>query len=70
MKKFEAISSKHLESLRKDYLANDQFRVVRNALTESPLDKISKPFESKQDNPDLFSIDIKTLPVNDQQHSG
>ena len=70
MKKFEAISSKNLETLRKDYLADPQFRVVRNALSENPLDKISKPFESKQDNPDLFSIDIKTLPVNDQQHSG
>jgi len=70
MKKFEAITPKTLDSLRNDYLNDSQFTVVRNALTESPLEKISKRFESKCDNPDLFSINIKTLPVSDQQHSG
>ena len=70
MKKFEAISAKTLDSLRNEYLEDNQHTIVRNALTENPLDKISKRFEGKTDNPDLFSIDIKTLPVTDQQHSG
>ncbi|MBO7676775.1 MAG: peptidase C1, partial [Erysipelotrichaceae bacterium] len=70
MPKFEAISEKKLAQLNKDYLADNEARIVRNALTENDIGKISKRFESKQDNPNYFSIDIKTLPVNNQEHSG
>ena len=70
MSKFQAISHKQLDLLAKEYAKNEKARVVRNALTENGIGTISKRFEAKVDNPNLFSIDIKTLPVNDQMHSG
>ena len=70
MAKFEAISEKKLAQLNKEYLADNEARIIRNALTENDISKISKRFEAKQDNPNLFSIDIKTLPVTNQEHSG
>lgn len=70
MRKFEAISEKKLNELNKNYLNDNEARIVRNALTENDIHKISKRFESKIDNPNLFSIDIKTLPVTNQERSG
>lgn len=70
MRKFEAISERKLNELNKNYLNDNEARIVRNALTENDIHKISKRFESKIDNPNLFSIDIKTLPVTNQERSG
>ena len=70
MKKFNALNEKKLAELNKEYLGNNTHRIVRNALSENDIGLISKRLEGKIDNPNLFSIDIKTLPVNDQMHSG
>ena len=70
MYKFEAISQKTLAKMNEEYLNDDRSRIIRNALTENPIGKIAKRLEGKTENPNLFSIDIKTLPVSDQMASG
>ncbi len=70
MAKTQEITQKQLNGFKENYLKDDRSRIVRNALTDNPISKISKRFEGKAENPDLFSIDIKTLPVNDQMNSG
>ena len=70
MAKFNALSAAKLAELNKEYLSDDTHRIVRNALCENSITKISKRLEGKSDNPNYFSIDIKTLPVTDQKHSG
>ncbi|MBR2533828.1 MAG: C1 family peptidase [Erysipelotrichaceae bacterium] len=70
MSKFNGISEKMLKEFSDQYLKNDKARVIRNALTENDLSLISKRLEAAEENPNLFSIDIKTMPVNDQMHSG
>lgn len=64
------IELSELETLRKDYLNDTKARVVRNALTNNDISTISNVFEATIDNPNLFSIDIETLPVTNQQASG
>ena len=70
MRKLEAISLKTVTKLNDDYRKDDLSRIVRNALTENPIGKIARPLEGKSENPNLFSIDLKTLPVTDQMASG
>ena len=70
MSKFNGISEKMLKEFSDQYLKNEKARVIRNALTENDLSLISKRLEAAEENPNLFSIDIKTMPVNDQMHSG
>ena len=70
MRKPREISLRKIEEMNKKYLADDRQRIVRNALTDNPIGKISKRPEGKSENPNLFSIDIKTLPVTDQMQSG
>ncbi|MCR4855316.1 MAG: C1 family peptidase [Erysipelotrichaceae bacterium] len=70
MAKFQAISPKQLERFDKEYLSDNTARIVRNALSENSIRSISRRFEGKVKNPNLFSIDIETLPVTDQQASG
>lgn len=64
MAKFQAITKKQLNDLSKDYLKNEKARVIRNALTENDISTISRKLEGKADNPNYFSIDVETLPVN------
>ncbi|MBQ2658157.1 MAG: C1 family peptidase [Erysipelotrichaceae bacterium] len=70
MSKFNGISEKMLKELSDQYQKNEKARVIRNALTENDLSLISKKLEATAENPNLFSIDIKTMPVTDQMHSG
>lgn len=70
MRKLQALNEKKLTQLHKEYLQDEKARVIRNALNENPIELISKRLEGKAANPNLFSIDIKTLPVNNQQKSG
>ncbi|MBR3006463.1 MAG: peptidase C1, partial [Erysipelotrichaceae bacterium] len=62
MHKFQAISNKKLNELNENYLADDTNRIIRNALCENDVATISKRLEAKADNPNFFSIDLKTLP--------
>jgi len=70
MKKMEPIRAAELARMNKAYLADEKARVVRNALTANELAKISRVFEAGAQNPNLFSIDIKTMPVTNQLQSG
>ena len=70
MSKFKGISEKMLKEFSDQYQKNEKARVIRNALTENDLSLISKRLEATEENPNLFSIDIKTMPVNAQMHSG
>lgn len=66
----KAIDLKELEVLRNNYLKDSKARVVRNALTNNDISTISSVFDATCNNPNLFSIDIETLPVTNQQASG
>ncbi len=70
MAKLHAINKKYLDQLNSDYLKDEKARVVRNALTENDLSLISRRLEARAENPNFFSIDIETLPVNNQMSSG
>ena len=70
MSKFQAITPKKLEEFNKEYLADNTARIVRNALTENSIKTIAKRLEGKAENPNFFSIDIKTLPVTNQMATG
>ena len=70
MQKFQAISLQKLDEFDKAYQNDNTARIVRNALSENPIRMISRRFEGKTENPNLFSIDIKTLPVSNQMASG
>ncbi|MBR2067757.1 MAG: peptidase C1, partial [Solobacterium sp.] len=65
-----AITKKDLQSLRKNYEQNDKARVVKNALTKNDIQTISRVFDAEASNPNLFSIDLKTMPVTNQMASG
>ena len=66
----KSITKQDLASLRTNYLKDDTSRIVRNALTENAVEKIARVFESRNDNPNVFSIDLETMEVTNQQASG
>ena len=70
MGKMKAIKTNDLSKMRNTYLKDEKARVVRNALTNNDISKISNVFEASIENPNLFSIDIETMPVTNQMSSG
>ena len=64
------ISSELLDSLREEYNANDKNRIVRNALTKNDINSISRVLDGENSNPNIFSIDLKTMSATNQQASG
>lgn len=64
------ISLEQLDSLRTEYEKDDKARVVRNALTRNDIATISRVFDAECANPNIFSIDLKTMPVTNQMQSG
>lgn len=66
----KAIDLKQLETMRTTYLENEKARVVRNALTKNDIGEISRDFNAEMENPNIFSIDIKTMKVTNQKSSG
>ena len=70
MGKMKAIKTNDLRKMRQTYLEDEKARVVRNALTNNDIAKISNVFEASAENPNLFSIDIETMPVTNQMSSG
>ena len=64
------ISSTLLNELRTNYEADSKARVVRNALTKNDLNTISRVFDAEGKNPNVFSIDLKTMKATNQQASG
>ena len=70
MAKMESIKTADLAKMNSAYLADEKARVVRNALTVNDLGTVSRVYTADQQNPNLFSIDIKTMPVTNQMKSG
>ncbi len=64
------IKPETLDALRKGYLANDKARVVKNALTNNDITTISRDFTAVCNNPNVFSIDLKTMTAVNQKQSG
>ena len=64
------IDAQTLTSLRENYLTDDKARVVRHALTRNDIGTISRSLEAEENNPDFFSINLKTMPVTNQLQSG
>ena len=64
------VTIESIQNMRKDYLADEKASVVRNALTKNDISTISRSFEAEAANPDVFSIDLKTMPVTNQMRSG
>ncbi len=66
----KSINPEELSAMKESYLKDDKARVVRNALFMNDLGSISRDFQSVSENPNIFSIDIKTMPATNQQKSG
>lgn len=64
------ISVKELASMREAYSKNEKARVVRNALTKNDIGTISRVFDAEAANPNVFSIDNKTMRATNQMQSG
>lgn len=64
------LTLEQLNQLEETYRNNDKARVVRNALKENSVAKISRVFESDIKNTNVFSIDLHHLPVTNQKASG
>jgi bleomycin hydrolase len=64
------IDLNEIASLEADYLSNDKARAVRHALTRNDIYEISRVQEAVVNNPNYFSIDLKTMPVTNQLQSG
>ncbi len=64
------ITVEELQNMREAYLSDAKARVVRNALTKNDISTISRDFTAMCDNPSIFSIDLKTMPVTNQMQSG
>ena len=61
------ITLEELEQMRQTYLADPKARVVRHAAMKNDINQIARVFEAEADNPDLFSINIKTTEVRNLQ---
>ncbi len=64
------ISEKELAGMADAYRRNEKARVVRNALTKNDISTISRVFEAEAANPNIFSIDNKTMTATNQKQSG
>ncbi len=70
MTKMSGIDLGKLNEMRDVYLADEKARVVRNALTKNDLNLISRRFDAEAANPNIFTIDIKTMSATSQNASG
>lgn len=64
------IERNELEAMRAAYLTDDTNRIVRNALKDNDVEKISLSLQAEQNNPFIFSHDIKTMKACNQMKSG
>lgn len=64
------LTNEKLTALREDYSQDIKARVVRNALTKNDLAAISRVFEAENANPNIFTIDLKTMSATAQNQSG
>lgn len=70
MTKMNAISIEALNEMKSAYLQNEKARIVRNALTKNDIASISRVFDAESANPNIFTIDLKTMSATSQDQSG
>lgn len=66
----ENIDLNELKNVRQDYEKSSEHKLLRHALTQTPLNKVVSNFDNSQSQDFNFSIDLKTLPVSNQKRSG
>ena len=64
------LDEKKLQKLEKSYSSKPEHKVLRRVLYENDLSTVTKVMERANDNQYQFSIDIKTLPMTDQESTG
>ena len=70
MSNMNPVTLQKIDTLRENYLKDEKVRVVRNALVKNDIGTISRNFDAERNNPNIFSIDLKTMPVTNQYQSG
>ena len=66
----KAICKDQLCEIRDAYEADRTQRIVRNALTKNDVSTVSRVFEAEAANPNIFSINLKTMRATNQMASG
>lgn len=64
------ISKENLESIEKGYLSELSYTITRRALVKNKISDLIRVNEQTEFTRNMFSIDLKTLPVTDQKSSG
>ena len=64
------ISKENLKNIEEEYTKNVISTIARRALSKSKIKDITKINEQTEFTRDMFSINLKTLPVTDQKSSG
>ena len=64
------ISKENLKNIEEEYTKNVINTIARRALSKSKIRDITKVNEQTEFTRDMFSINLKTLPVTDQKSSG
>lgn len=64
------ISKENLESIEKEYLSELGYTITRRALVKNKISDLIRVNEQTEFTRNMFSIDLKTLPVTDQKSSG
>ena len=66
----EKIIKENLRNIEEEYTNNVANTIARRALSKSKIRDITKVNEQTEFTRDMFSINLKTLPVTDQKSSG
>lgn len=64
------ISKENLDNIKKKYLSELSYTITRRALVKNKISDLIRVNEQTEFTRNMFSIDLKTLPVTDQKSSG
>lgn len=64
------ISKEYLENVENEYLNNVGCTITRRALVKNKISDLTRVNEQTEFTRDMFSINLKTLPVTNQKQSG
>lgn len=64
------ITKENLNNIESQYLNNTAHTITRRALVKSKISDLIRVNEQTEFSRDMFSINLKTLPVTDQKQSG
>ncbi len=66
----ENIDLNELSSFKEEYSSCNKHKILRHALSLTPLNQVVNSLDESPKQDFTFSVDIKTLPVSNQKHSG